>query len=185
MYNRCIGTRDCNRCPWKVRRFNWHQWKRDYPLEWQLNPDVTVREQGVMEKCSFCIQRIIYAKTKATSEGRKVRDGEFTTACAQTCPVDAITFGNLMDPQSRDSRSSAPRRAPTRCWAGSIPKTAVIYLEKITQGDKDRQEGVDRTAKMEPELLVKIEDVDRQILGTLWRPPPVSSRWPIKTPATY
>ncbi|MGD0660292.1 MAG: molybdopterin-dependent oxidoreductase [Syntrophorhabdales bacterium] len=134
VYNRCIGTRDCNQnCPWKVRRFNWHQWKRDYPLEWQLNPDVTVREQGVMEKCSFCIQRIIYAKTKATSEGRKVRDGEFTTACAQTCPADAIIFGNLMDPESRVSKLCAEARA-YQVLGGLNTKTAVIYLEKITQG---------------------------------------------------
>ncbi len=134
VYNRCIGTRDCNQnCPWKVRRFNWHPWKRDYPLEWQLNPDVTVREQGVMEKCSFCIQRIIYAKTEAKSEGRKVRDGEFTTACAQTCPVDAITFGNLMDPESRVSKLCAQARA-YQVLGGLNTKTAVIYLEKITQG---------------------------------------------------
>jgi molybdopterin-containing oxidoreductase family iron-sulfur binding subunit len=133
VYNRCIGTRDCNQnCPWKVRRFNWHRWKYDHPLEWQLNPDVTVRQQGVMEKCSFCIQRVIHAKDVATSEGRKVRDGEFTTACAQTCPADAITFGNLMDPESRVSKLSAQARA-YQVLGGLNTKTAVIYLRKITQ----------------------------------------------------
>jgi molybdopterin-containing oxidoreductase family iron-sulfur binding subunit len=132
VYNRCIGTRDCNQnCPWKVRRFNWHLWKYDHPLEWQLNPDVTVRQQGVMEKCSFCIQRIIHAKTVATSEGRKVKDGEFTTACAQTCPADAITFGNLMDPESRVSKLLTQARA-YQVLGGLNTKTAVIYLRKIT-----------------------------------------------------
>jgi len=85
----------------KVRRSNWFTWKHDAPLEWQLNPDVTVRTKGVMEKCSFCIQRIVAAKITARNEGRLVRDGEFTTACAQTCPTDALVFGNLKDPASR------------------------------------------------------------------------------------
>jgi molybdopterin-containing oxidoreductase family iron-sulfur binding subunit len=131
VYNRCIGTRDCNQnCPWKVRRFNWYLWKHDHPLEWQLNPDVTVRQRGVMEKCSFCIQRIVHAKTKATSEGRKVRDGEFTTACAQTCPADAITFGSFMDPESRVSKLVKQARAYQ--VLGSVnTKTAVIYLKRI------------------------------------------------------
>ncbi len=133
VYNRCIGTRDCNQnCPWKVRRFNWFLWSHDHPLEWQLNPDVTVRQRGVMEKCSFCIQRIIYAKSVATNEGRKVRDGEFTTACAQTCPADAITFGSFMDPESRVSKLVKQARAYQ--VLGSLnTKTAVIYLQKITQ----------------------------------------------------
>lgn len=132
VYNRCIGTRDCNQnCPWKVRRFNWTLWKRDHPLEWQLNPDVTVRQRGVMEKCSFCIQRIVHAKTVATSEGRKVRDGEFTMACAQTCPADAIAFGSFMDPESRVSKLA--RQARAYQVLGSVnTKTAVIYLKRIT-----------------------------------------------------
>ena len=73
----------------------------DPPLEWQLNPDVTVRTKGVMEKCSFCIQRIVEAKIKAKRENRIVRDGEFAPACVQTCPTDALIFGNLKDPESR------------------------------------------------------------------------------------
>jgi molybdopterin-containing oxidoreductase family iron-sulfur binding subunit len=133
VYNRCIGTRDCNEnCPWKVRRFNWFTWTHDHPLEWQLNPDVTVRQKGVMEKCSFCIQRVVQAKNVAASEGRKVRDGEFTTACAQTCPADAITFGSLMDPESRVSRLARQARA-YQVLGGLNTKTAVIYLKKITQ----------------------------------------------------
>lgn len=133
VYNRCIGTRDCNQnCPWKVRRFNWFTWRHDHPLEWQLNPDVTVRQKGVMEKCSFCIQRIIHAKTVATGEGRKIRDGEFTTACAQTCPTDAITFGSLMDPESRVSRLLDQARA-YQVLGRLNTKPAVIYLKKITQ----------------------------------------------------
>lgn len=133
VYNRCIGTRDCNEnCPWKVRRFNWFTWKHDHPLEWQLNPDVTVRQKGVMEKCSFCIQRVVQAKAVATSEGRKVRDGEFTTACAQTCPADVITFGNLMDPESRVSKLLNQARG-YQVLGRLNTKTAIIYLKKITQ----------------------------------------------------
>ncbi|MHB8111598.1 MAG: 4Fe-4S dicluster domain-containing protein, partial [Syntrophorhabdaceae bacterium] len=133
VYNRCIGTRDCNvNCPWKVRRFNWFTWQHDYPLGWQLNPDVTVRQKGVMEKCSFCIQRVVHAKTVATSQGRKIKDGEFTTACAQTCPADAIVFGNLMDPESKVSKLLNQARA-YQVLGKLNTKPAVIYLKKITQ----------------------------------------------------
>ncbi len=134
VYNRCIGTRYCSQnCPYKVRRFNWFTFAHDSPLEWQLNPDVTVREKGVMEKCSFCIQRIVKAKAVATTEGRKLRDGEFTTACAQTCPVDAITFGNLMDPKSAVSRRIKEARS-YQVLGHLNTKSAVIYLKKITLG---------------------------------------------------
>ncbi len=102
--NRCIGTRFCsNNCPYKVRRFNSWRYDEYYeePENFGLNPDVMVRAKGVMEKCSMCVQRIHDGKTLAQSQGRLVRDGDITPACAQTCPSDAITFGNLRDPASR------------------------------------------------------------------------------------
>jgi molybdopterin-containing oxidoreductase family iron-sulfur binding subunit len=104
VYNRCIGSRYCNNnCPYRVRYFNfWSYYESSWPepLNLQLNPDLTVRDKGVMEKCTFCVQRIRVAKDKAKMENRKLRDGEFTTACAQACPTSAITFGDLMDPES-------------------------------------------------------------------------------------
>lgn len=133
VYNRCIGTRFCSQnCPWKIRRFNWFTYEHPEPLNWHLNPDVTVRHKGVMEKCSFCIQRIVAAKVIARNEGRKVRDGEFTTACAQTCPADVLTFGNLLHPGSRVSKLIRDPRA-YQALGNLNTKPAVIYLKKITQ----------------------------------------------------
>jgi Fe-S-cluster-containing dehydrogenase component len=105
VYNRCIGTRYCsNNCPYKVRRFNWYEYSlqvyKDTPLRLALNPDVTVREKGVMEKCNFCAHRIREAKFRAKDLGRLVQDGEMQTACQQTCPTGAIQFGNIHDPKS-------------------------------------------------------------------------------------
>lgn len=133
VYNRCVGTRFCNQnCPWKVRRFNWFTWRHDEPLGWQLNPDVTVRQKGVMEKCSFCIQRVSHARTKAISENRLIRDGEFEPACAQTCPADVLVFGNLKDPNSRVSQLI--RQARAYQLLGKLnTKPAVIYLKKIVK----------------------------------------------------
>lgn len=118
-YNRCIGTRYCaNACPYKVRRFNWwtHKWgvmgdRQQDRMPRALNPEVTVRTRGVMEKCTFCVQRIRQAKYTAKEQGRLVRDGDVMTACAQVCPSDAITFGNLKDPGSRVARERADARS--------------------------------------------------------------------------
>ena len=134
IYNRCVGTRYCaNNCPYKVRRFNWNPADWPAPLHLQLNPDVTVREPGVMEKCSFCVQRIQEAKDRAKDAGRPVRDGEVTPACAQTCPAHAITFGNLKDPDSRVARAAHDVRG-YRVFDTLNTKPAVTYLKKVRRG---------------------------------------------------
>ena len=113
VYNRCVGTRYCsNNCPYKVRRFNFLLYS-DYDtesLKFMRNPDVTVRSRGVMEKCSYCIQRIEYAKIEADKENRAIKDGEIVTACQQTCPTSAITFGNVNDPTSRVAKAKQQER---------------------------------------------------------------------------
>jgi len=105
VYNRCVGTRYCaNNCPYQARVFNWRDYERPTPLENHLNPGVTVRRRGIMEKCNFCIQRIVTGEDRAKSENRNLEDGEIIPACAQACPTDAIVFGRLDDPNSRVSK---------------------------------------------------------------------------------
>jgi molybdopterin-containing oxidoreductase family iron-sulfur binding subunit len=131
IYNRCIGTRFCvQNCPYKVRRFNWFDWQWPEPMNVQLNPDVTVRSKGVMEKCSFCIQRIKVAHSNAKNEKRMIRDGEVTPACVQTCPTDALVFGSLMDKHSRVRQMvDDPRAYQAMGYLNTKP--AVIYLKKV------------------------------------------------------
>ena len=112
-YNRCIGTRYCaNNCPYKVRRYNFYNWTKTLPIEVQManNPYVTVRYRGVMEKCTFCVQRIRQTQQYAHIEDRPLRDGEVVTACQQACAAGAIVFGNLKDPRSAVSRSKTSPR---------------------------------------------------------------------------
>jgi molybdopterin-containing oxidoreductase family iron-sulfur binding subunit len=132
IYNRCIGTRYCsNNCPYKVRRFNWVKVKREYPTNLQLNPDVTVRNHGVMEKCTFCVQRIRSVEHKAKKEQRDIEDQEIQPACAQTCPTNAIVFGDLMDENSLVRHMINDTRR-YQLLGQLNTKPAVIYLKKIT-----------------------------------------------------
>jgi molybdopterin-containing oxidoreductase family iron-sulfur binding subunit len=139
VYNRCVGTRYCsNNCPYKVRYFNWFGYgepgRKQYafpePLNWQLNPDVTVRGKGVMEKCSFCVQRIREAENRAALEHRELAPDEFTTACGAACPSRAITFGDAADPQWTVAQLAQDRRA-YHVFEELNTYTAVVYLKKV------------------------------------------------------
>ncbi len=130
VYNRCVGTRYCaNNCPYSVRFFNWHAAPWPDPLQRQLNPDVAARPAGVMEKCTFCVQRIQRARQQAADEGRELRDGEVQPACAESCPTRAIVFGDLDDPDSRVARLSRSGRA-RRLLEELGTHPAVFYLAR-------------------------------------------------------
>ena len=130
VYNRCVGTFYCaNNCPYTVRYFNWFAPEWPEPLELQHNPDVAVRMGGVMEKCTFCIQRIKRAKEDAAQEKRVLADGDVQPACVQSCPAEAMVFGDLNDPQSKVSRLAANGRA-TRLLEELGTKPKVFYLER-------------------------------------------------------
>jgi molybdopterin-containing oxidoreductase family iron-sulfur binding subunit len=142
VYNRCVGTRFCsNNCPYKVRRFNWFDYNQRLAPTEQLakNPDVTVRERGVMEKCSFCVQRIREAEIAAARDGRALRGDEVKTACQQACPTQAIVFGSLAEPDSEMMR----RRAEPRAYSalgdlGTEPR--VRYLAAVRNPNPELRE---------------------------------------------
>jgi len=143
VYNRCVGTRYCsNNCPYKVRYFNWYNYAErggqyeafPEPLSMLLNPDVTVREKGVMEKCTFCVQRIRGAQNQARLENRAVRDGDIVTACQQTCPSEAIIFGDLNDKRSQVYELAGNPRG-YHVLAGLNTKPAITYLARVVAQD--------------------------------------------------
>ena len=153
VYNRCVGSRYCsNNCPYKVRYFNFYSYIDSWqsPLDQQLNPDLSVRDKGVMEKCTFCVQRIRSAKNQAKNEGRQVRDGEVQTACQQSCPTQAIKFGNLEDPLSKvayswkkhqmafghqEDKHHKKKERGYRIFEELNTESSVVYLERVRDTD--------------------------------------------------
>ena len=141
VYNRCVGTRYCaNNCAYKVRHFNWFEYPHDDPIaNLALNPDVTVRSRGVMEKCTFCVQRIEEKKINARNEGRPLKDGEIQTACQQSCPANAIIFGDQKDLESRVNANKKNGRNYV-LLEDLNTKPAVSYLAKVSNREEKKEE---------------------------------------------
>jgi molybdopterin-containing oxidoreductase family iron-sulfur binding subunit len=137
VYNRCVGTRYCeNNCPYKVRRFNWFEYPHSDPIaNLALNPDVTVRSRGVMEKCTFCVQRIEEVKIRARNEGRAINDNEIQPACQQSCPANAIIFGDLTDLKSRVAQLKKSGRNYTLLDELNL-RPALSYLAKVRNSEE-------------------------------------------------
>jgi molybdopterin-containing oxidoreductase family iron-sulfur binding subunit len=153
VYNRCIGTRYCqNNCPYKVRRFNFYDWTTTLPTEVQMaqNPDVTVRTRGVMEKCTWCIQRVRKRQRQADNEERDLRPNEVETACQEACPTDAITFGDLNNPESNVVKEKKnPRQyrllsylntKPRLSYLGRVRNTNPRLEEALSPGTEAKEE---------------------------------------------
>lgn len=166
-YNRCVGTRYCaNNCPYKVRRFNWFKYRENDQFDFNfnndlgrmvINPDVTVRSRGVMEKCSFCVQRIQAGKLKAKLENRTIVDGDIKTACQQSCPADAIIFGDINDENSVVRKSFGNDRAYTMLEEYNV-QPGVAYLTKIRNVNEQLVAPSKHGAKHEAKPAAKHEE---------------------------
>jgi molybdopterin-containing oxidoreductase family iron-sulfur binding subunit len=163
VYNRCIGTRYCsNNCPYKVRRFNflqWNDWETE-SLKLMRNPDVTVRSRGVMEKCTYCIQRISSARIDAKTEERTIRDGELLTACQQACPTEAISFGDLNDETAEVTHlEEQPHNYALLGHLGTRPRTTYLtHLSNPNVGLKEEEENEIRQQGLDPEVKLEGEE---------------------------
>ena len=153
IYNRCIGTRYCgNNCPWNVRYFNYHEPEFEDTFSHHLNPDVTVRSRGIMEKCTMCVQRIRRGVREARYDGREIQDGDILPACAQSCPTNAIVFGDLHDPESALSRMVASdRNYEVFGELGTDP--GVSYLAKVDLEAEEHSEEDDHASVGQPEVI--------------------------------